>query len=316
MQIAQEAPAVPNRFVPRSGLLGVVVAGVFLLAPPAFGASELLPVVASTTVVADFVRSVGGNRVVVRPLAPAGADPHTFQPTPDSMQALASACAAFFNGSGLEEWWGQTVRSVGRKDLSMVELSKGLATIETPGHTHGVHSHNEGSDPHVWLDPVLVKQYADRIREALSRADTAGAASYAERAKAYQAELDALDAWIRAEVEKIPAGRRKIVTFHNAFQYFVKRYGLTVRGFVVASPGQEPSAKALADLVRRIKTEQVPAVFIEADFNPKLLETLGRDAGVKVVTNLYDGSLTDGPPADSYLSMMRHNVTTMVNALR
>lgn len=305
-----------NRFVPRAGLLAIVVAAFFLLAPPAVGASEPLPVVASTTVVADVVRNVGGDRVVVMPLAPAGADPHTFQPTPNSMKALASARVAFFNGSGLEEWWDNTVKSVSRKDLSVVELSKGLATIKTPGHTYGVHGHTEGADPHVWLDPVLVKQYVDRIREALSRTDTAGAASYAERAKAYQAKLDELDAWIRAEVEKIPAGRRKIVTFHNAFQYFVKRYGLTVKGFVVASPGKEPSARALADLVQRIKTEQVPAVFIEADFNPKLLETLGRDAGVKVVTNLYDGSLTDGPPADSYLGMMRHNVTTMVNALR
>lgn len=305
-----------NRFVPRAGLLAIVVAGVFLLAPPAVGASEPLPVVASTTVVADFVRNVGGDRVVVMPLAPAGADPHTFQPTPDSMKALASARVAFFNGSGLEEWWGKTVKSLGRKDLSMVELSRGLATIESPGHTHGAHSHTEGSDPHVWLDPVLVKRYVDRIREALSRTDTAGAASYAERAKAYQAKLDELDAWIRAEVETVPAERRKIVTFHNAFQYFAKRYGLAVKGFVVASPGKEPSAKALADLVQRIRKERVPAVFSEADFNPKLLQTLGRDAGVKVVTDLYDGSLTDGPPADSYLGMMRHNVTTMVNALR
>lgn len=304
-----------NRFVPRAGLLGSLVAGLCVLAP-AVGAAEPLPVSASTTVIADFVRNVGGDRVVVTPLAPAGADPHTFQPTPGSMKALASARVAFFNGSGLEEWWGKTVKSLGRKDLSMVELSRGLATIKLPGHTHGARSHTEGSDPHVWLDPVLAKQYADRIREALARADTAGAASYAERAKAYRAKLDALDAWIRAEVETVPAGRRKIVTFHNAFQYFAKRYGLAVKGFVVASPGKEPSAKALADLVQRIRKEQVPAVFSEADFNPKLLQALGRDAGVKVVTDLYDGSLTDGPPADNYLSMMRHNVTTMVNALR
>jgi ABC-type Zn uptake system ZnuABC Zn-binding protein ZnuA len=284
--------------------------------PHAVRASEPLPVVASTTVIADLVRNVGGDRVAVTPLAPAGVDPHTFQPTPDSMKALASARVAFFNGSGLEEWWGKTVKSVARKDLPLVELSKGLATVKMPGHKRGGHSHAAGPDPHVWLDPVLVKQYADRIREALVLADTAGAASYAERAKAYQAKLDELDTWIRSEVEKVPATRRKIVTFHNAFQYFANRYGFSVKGFVVASPGKEPSAKAMAELVRRITQEQVPAVFIEADFNPKILETLGRDAGVKVVTNLYDGSLTDGPPAASYLDMMRHNVATMVGALR
>ncbi len=305
-----------SRFSTRPVALGTIVVVLFLLAPHSVRAAEPLSVVTSTTVIADLVRNVGGNRVAVTSLAPAGTDPHTFQPTPDSMKALASARVAFLNGSGLEEWWGKTVKSVGRKDLPVVELSKGLATVKMPGHQHGGHSHAAGPDPHVWLDPVLVKQYADRIREALSRADTAGAASYAERAKAYQAKLDELDAWIRSEVEKVPETRRNIVTFHNAFQYFANRYGFSVKGFVVASPGKEPSAKAMAELVRRIKQEQVPAVFIEADFNPKILETLGRDAGVKVVTNLYDGSLTDGPPAASYLDMMRHNVTTMVGALR
>jgi ABC-type Zn uptake system ZnuABC Zn-binding protein ZnuA len=279
-------------------------------------AAEPLPVVASTTVIADLVRNVGGDRVAITPLAPAGADPHTFQPTPDTMKALASARVGFFNGSGLEEWWGKTVKSVGRKDLPAVELSKGLATAKMPGHQHGGHSHAAGPDPHVWLDPVLVKQYVDRIREALSRVDMAGAASFAERAKTYQARLDELDAWIRSEVEKVPAARRKMVTFHNAFQYFAARYGIAITGFVVASPGKEPSAKALAELTRRIKQEQIPAVFAEADFNAKMLEALAKDAGVKVVTNLYDGSLSNGPPAGTYLNMMRHNVTEMVRALR
>jgi len=307
---------VSSRFSTRPVLLGAIVVGLFFLAPHRVRAAEPLPVVASTTVIADLVRNVGADRVAVAPLAPAGTDPHTFQPTPDTMKALALARLAFFNGSGLEEWWGKTVKSVGRKDLPVVELSKGLATVKMPGHKHGGHSHAAGLDPHVWLDPILVKQYAARIREALTRADQTNAAAYAERATAYQVKLDELDAWIRSEVEKIPAARRKIVTFHNAFQYFANRYGLTVKGFVVASPGKEPSAKALAELVTRIKQEQIPAVFAEADFNPKMLEALAKDAGVKVVTNLYDGSLSSGPPAATYLNMMRHNVTQMANALR
>jgi len=279
-------------------------------------ATDPLPVATSSTVIADFVRNIGGDRVVVRPLAPAGTDPHTFQPTPDTMKTLAQARIVFFNGTGLEEWWGKAVRSVKQTEVPVIELSRGLATITMPGHSHGGRTHSEGLDPHVWLDPVLVRGYADKIREGLSRVDAANASGYTEHAKTYQATLDELDAWIRAEVQKIPAGRRKIVTFHNAFQYFATRYGFTVKGFVVASPGKEPSAKTLAELTRRIKQEQVPAVFAEADFNPKILATLGRDAGVTVVTNLYDGSLSDGPPADTYVTMMRHNVTTMVNALR
>jgi manganese/iron transport system substrate-binding protein len=289
--------------------LAVSLAAFLGLAPNFALAANPLSVVTSNTVLADLVANVGGNKVQVRALAPAGTDPHTFQPTPDSIKTLSQARVAFFNGSGLEEWWDKTVRSVKKPEVPVIELSKGLATIRMLGH-------NGGYDPHVWLDPNLVKAYVEKIRDALSRADGANAGFYAGRAKAYQVKLDELDAWIRIEVEKIPSARRKIVTFHDAFQYFANRYGLAVKGFVVASPGKEPSAKALAELTRRIKEEQIPAVFAEADFSPKLLEVLAKDAGVKVVTNLYDDSLSSGPPADTYINMLRHNVTQTVNALK
>jgi ABC-type Zn uptake system ZnuABC Zn-binding protein ZnuA len=270
-------------------------------------------VVTSNTVLADLVAQVGGEMVQVRSLAPRGADPHTFQPTPDAMTRLAQARLVFFNGAGLEEWWTKTIKGAKRPGVPVIELSKGLATLTLPGEGHG---HAAEPDPHAWLDPILAKTYVDRIREALAGVDPPHAAAYAARATAYQGELDALDAWIRDEVAQVPAARRKLVTFHDAFQYFAKRYGLAARGYIVPSPGKEPSAKAMAALVQRIKREQIPAVFAEADFNAKLLEVLGRDAGVRVVTNLYDGSLSDGPPADSYLNLMRHNVRTIVGALK
>lgn len=302
----------PTRRLP----LGVFVAALIALGPNAAPAAVPLPVVTSNTVIGDFVRNVGGDRVDVHALAPAGTDPHTFQPTPESMKTLSRARVAFFNGSGLEEWWDKTVRSVGRKDLPLVELSKGLATIKMPGEKHAGHSHAGSLDPHVWLDPQLAKTYIERIRDALARVDAANGALYTNGAKAYRRALDDLDAWIRSQVELIPPHRRKIVTFHNAFQYFAARYGFTVTGFLVASPGKEPSAKAMAELVRRIKHERIPAVFAEADFNPKMLEALAKDAGVTVVTTLYDGSLSNGPPADTYIAMMRHNASEIVRALR
>ena len=306
------------RGVVVSGLVCMTAIGLVAASRNALSAqiNPSVSVVTSNTVLADLVANVGGDTVQVRALAPAGTDPHTFQPTPESIRLLSQARVAFFNGAGLEEWWDKTIRSVKKPDVPVIELSKGLATIKRPGHSHGGHSHAEGQDPHVWLDPILVKAYVDKIRDGLSQVDPTNAGAYTERAQAYKAKLDELDAWIRTEVGKIPAARRKIVTFHNAFQYFANRYGLAVKGFIVASPGKEPSAKALAELVRRIKQEQIPAVFAEADFNSKMLEVLARDAGVKIVTNLYDGSLSSGPPADTYLNMMRHNVTQMVNALR
>lgn len=283
---------------------------------PHAAAAPAVPVVTSTTVFADFVRQVGGDLVRVRALAPAGTDPHTFQPTPDTIKALAQARAAFYNGAGLEEWWEKLVRSGGRKDLVAVELSAGLATRRPARGPQDGHGDRGGVDPHAWLDPVLAQAYVERIREGLSRVDPANAPAYAERTARYQRALDELNGWIRAEIERVPASRRKLVTFHDAFQYFAARYGLAVRGFVVASPGKEPSAKAMAELTRLVKQEQVPAVFAEADFNPKLLESLARDAGVKVVTTLYDGSLSTGPPADTYLNLMRHNVAQIASALR
>jgi ABC-type Zn uptake system ZnuABC Zn-binding protein ZnuA len=284
-----------------------------VFAGPAGASAAPLPVIASTTVLADLVKQVGGDRVQVNSLAPAGADPHTYQPTPEGMRLLSRARLVFFNGAGLEEWWTKAVRAIARKDTPVVELSRGLATIKNPG---GGRGHAGDADPHVWLDPTKAALYVERIRDALSQADAAKAGYYAERAKAYQGELQALDRWIQAEVAKIPPAHRKLVTFHNAFQYFAARYGFAVQGFIVASPGKEPSAKRLAELVRLIRQERIPAVFAEADFNPKMLETLAREAGVKVVTNLYDGSLTAGPPADSYLALMRYDVTQIVGALQ
>jgi ABC-type Zn uptake system ZnuABC Zn-binding protein ZnuA len=273
-------------------------------------------VVTSNTVLADLAHKVGGEKVDVRALAPRGADPHTFQPTPDTMRQLGQAKVVFFNGAGLEEWWAKAVKAIPSKGTPVIELSRGLATLKQPAGSHPGHGHGDGADPHVWLDPLLTRQYVERIRDGLARVDPANGPHYAERTRAYQQELDALDAWIRAEVEKVPPARRKLVTFHNAFQYFAARYGFAVKGYIVASPGKDPSAKRMAELVKRIKQEGIPAVFAEADFNPKLLETLAREAGVKVVTNLYDGSLSDGPPADSYVNMMRHNVTMITNALK
>jgi ABC-type Zn uptake system ZnuABC Zn-binding protein ZnuA len=314
---SREASAMrrPSRWFARVGFTAVIsLASLPSITTAGAGAPAKLPVVTSITVLADLVGKVGDDRVEVRALAPAGTDPHTFQPTPSSIKTLSAARVVFFNGSGLEEWGNRILKSVAARDLRVIELSQGLATLQAPGGQ--LATRTPEPDPHVWLDPILTKSYIERIRDTLSRVDPVNQASYTDHARAYQAKLDELDAWIRTEVDTIPPTRRKLVTFHDAFQYFAKRYGLEVKGFVVTSPGKEPSAKTLAELTRRIKQEQIPAVFAEADFNAKLLQVLARDAGVKVVTNLYDGSLSNGPPAESYINLMKHNVAMIVGALR
>ncbi|MBI3122405.1 MAG: zinc ABC transporter substrate-binding protein, partial [candidate division NC10 bacterium] len=232
---------------------------------------------------------------------------HTYQPTPNDIKAVAQAGIVFYNGAHLEEWIDDTIRSAGKQDLPIVVLSHGLPTIAETGNQ---------PNPHLWLDVANAKAYVEKIRDALAKVDGTNAGYYADRAKTYLAQLDELDTWIQAEVEKIPKARRKLVTFHDAFPYFARRYGFSLHGVVVASPGKEPTARDLTLLARRIKREEVPAVFAEAQFNPKAMEVLARDVGVKVITNLYNDSLSSGPEANSYIALMKHNVTQIVKALR
>lgn len=268
---------------------------------------QKLTVVTTMTVLADLIRQVGGDKVEVQALVPAGQDVHTFQPTPGDIQIVSRARIAFYNGVHLEEWLAPTIQAAGRPDLQSVVLAEGLPLIQEAG---------EEPNPHLWLDVQNAKVYVERIRDALSKADGANAGFYAEHAQRYLGELDALDAWIRTQVATIPPARRKLVTFHDAFPYFARRYGLSLVGVAVASPGKEPSARETAALIRRITQQQVPAIFAEDQFSPKLMELLAKDAGVRVVTNLYDDSLSSGPEASTYIAMMRHDVTEIVNALK
>jgi len=268
---------------------------------------QKLTVVTTLTVLADMIQQVGGDKIQVKALVPPGGEVHTYQPTPDDIKAVAQARIVFYNGAHLEEWIDETIRSAGKPDLPIAVLSQGLPVISEDGGE---------PNPHLWLDVANAKAYVEKIRENLGNVDTANAAHYADRAKAYLAQLDELDKWILAEVEAIPKARRKLVTFHDAFPYFARRYGFTLHGFLVASPGKEPSARELTQLARRIKGAKVPAVFAEAQFNPKAMEVLARDTGVKVVTNLYNDSLSPGPEANSYMALMKHNVSQIVNALK
>jgi ABC-type Zn uptake system ZnuABC Zn-binding protein ZnuA len=268
---------------------------------------QKLAVVTSLAVLADLIQQVGGDKVQVKALVPPGGEVHTYQPTPDDIKSVARARIVFYNGAHLEEWIDETIRSAGKPHLPIVVLSQGLPTITEAGNQ---------PNPHLWLDVSNAKAYVEKIRENLSRVDGTNAAYYADRAKSYFAQLDDLDKWIQSKVETISKARRKLVTFHDAFPYFARRYGFSLKGFLVASPGKEPSARELTVLARQIKQEQVPAVFAEAQFNPKAMEVLAGDVGVRVITNLYSDSLSTGPEANTYIAMMKHDVTEIVDALK
>jgi len=284
------------------------------LSPTPLGAGERLRVVATTTIVGDVVARVGGDAMELMVLLPPGADPHTYEPTPADLTAVARAHVLFVNGLGLEGFLERTLRNVG--DVPVVPVSAGIQPRHLEEH-EGKESHAHGeADPHVWLDVRNVLVWVENIRQALSALDPAHAEQYAANAAAYRAELEALDAWILEQVARVPPQNRKLVTNHPAFGYFADRYGFEqVAAVYPISPGAEPSAREIAKLEETIRRFGVPAVFAETTVNPKLAEQVARDTGVRLVT-LYTGSLgRPGSGAETYVAMMRYNVRAIVEAL-
>jgi zinc/manganese transport system substrate-binding protein/manganese/iron transport system substrate-binding protein len=278
-------------------------------APPAAGPR----VVASTTVFADMVTRVGGDRVAaVRSIVPAGVDVEDYEPTPDDLQALSQADLLVMNGLALDRWVPKLVQAA-NPGITTLVLSDGLPVLGVG--TSDDEDIAQNGNPHFWLDPHYAKVYVRKIHDELVALDPDGSATYDANTTAYLAQLDDLDAWIQQQVATIPSENRKLVTFHEAYPYFAARYGFQLIGVITPSPGQDPSAGELAQLVDRVKAAHVKAVFSEAQFSPKLTQTLADEAGVQqVITDLYNDSLGD-PPADSYIGMMRYDVGRMVQAL-
>jgi ABC-type Zn uptake system ZnuABC Zn-binding protein ZnuA len=307
----------------RNVLAGVLVAVTLILvacgtsggsaAPAGSGGPAITPgpgaikVVTTTTVFADIVRAVGGSRTDVRSIIPPGVGPEDYEPKPDDARSLADAQLIVSNGVGLDDFLDRLLSSGSGGTTPRLVLGEGIPPITIDGQPN----------PHFWLDPTLVKSgYLPKIVTALSALAPADAATFQANATAYGTQLDALDAELKAKVDTLPAANRKLVTFHDAFPYFARHFGFELVGVVVANVGQEPNAAELAALVEKVKAAGVKAVFSEAQFNPKLAQTLADEAGIKqVVTTLYNDAL--GPaPADSYPGMMRWNVDKIVEALR
>ncbi len=263
------------------------------------GQAAEVKVVATLDLFADFVRQVGGDRVDVSTLIPAGADPHTYEPGPRRVAKLTKADLVIVNGLGLEAALEDVVEENTSSSAILVELVEGLPVID--------------KNPHLWLNVQNAIAYVERIRDALAEIDPAGAEAYRANADSYLTELRTLDEEVTAAIDSIPPERRKLVTFHDAFPYLAQRYGLEVIGVVVASPGKEPSAKDVANLVDAIAAEDVPAVFKEPQLNARILELAADDAGVEVCT-LYSGTLDK--KVNTYVKLMRFNAKELTRCLR
>ena len=269
----------------------VVLAAVALLAIACSSGSDAtgrLRVVTSLELLADMARQVGGDRVDVNAILPSGADPHTFEAAPGRVADIARADLLFVNGLGLE---GNLLDVIDQNAGGpVVRLADGLDTID--------------GNPHLWLDATLAAGYVESIRDALIEQDPTGSDAYTANAGAYLDELAALDVEIAEEIDAIPPDSRRLVTFHDAYPYLARRYGLEIVGFVVPSPGQEPNPGDVADLVDAIREQEVRAVFKEPQFNASVLEFAADEADVRVLDLLSD-AYTDG--VGSYVELMRFN---------
>ncbi|HTO78242.1 MAG TPA: zinc ABC transporter substrate-binding protein [Methylocystis sp.] len=264
-----------------------------------------LPVVASFSILGDFVREVGGDAVALSVIVGPDSDAHVYEPTPADARKVSEAKLVFVNGLGLEGWFDRLVAAADAK-ARLVVATAGI----TPKKLEG------GLDPHAWQDVANARRYAENIRDALKAADPARAALYEARAAAYIATLDALDKEVASAIAAIPSQRRRIVSTHDAFGYFSARYGLAFIAPQGVSTEAEPSARDIARIIDTARREKVAAVFLENISDPRLARRLAKESGVKLGGELYSDALSkpDGP-APSYVAMMRHNVEELTKAL-
>ena len=278
-------------------------------------AGPTLLATASTGIVADWVRHVGGTHVEVFSLVPTDGDPHTFQPGVLAVTRVADADIVFTVGLGLEAaWLDELVRNAAADPSRIVKLGEAADPRDVAGA-----GDRRIPDPHFWLDPLRVGQAIDEIAARLSVLDPEREISYGENAAVYRYRLGVLHAEITEQVASVPPERRVLVTSHDSFRYFAARYGFRIVGAVI--PGvtteREASAAELARLTDAIRANDVPAVFAEASVSDRLVSAVAGETGARVVGSLRVGALgSPGSGADTYIGMMRADVEAIVEALR
>ena len=287
-----------------------------ILSAPAV-AADRLPVVASFSILGDMTARVGGDRVAVTTLVGPDGDAHVYEPTPDDVRAVAAARLLVVNGLGFEGWMDRLAGASGYAG-PVVVASRGVAPREIVEEEHADaegHDHH-GIDPHAWQDVANAVTYVRNIAAGLDAADPAGKATYDANAAAYVADLEALDAEVRAALATLPAERRKIITSHDAFGYFGAAYGLRLSAPEGISTEAEASAADVAALIRQIRADAVPAIFVENIKDRRLIDQIAAETGAAVGGELYTDALSDKDgPAPTYVEMIRHNVKTLAEAL-
>ncbi|MEX1118007.1 MAG: zinc ABC transporter substrate-binding protein [Terrimicrobiaceae bacterium] len=279
--------------------------------------SEKLVVASLSTVLSDFARQVGGERVEVVEVVKAGDDPHLFEPGPGDVKTISKAKIVLANGLGFEGYLDKLKAGVGKGPVFVIagDAVKPLMMAHDHEHHDHDHDHGDGADPHWWHSVSNAKLAVREVRDAFIKADPAGAATYQANTQTYLRALEELEQACKLEVAKLPKSQRVLVTSHDALGYFANDHGFTVLAVQGVSTSDQPSSKKIKDLIDKIKALGVKAIFAENIENPKVLEELTRETGAVMGGVLYADGLGEGQEG-TYEGMVRHNVTTIVRALK
>jgi len=285
----------------------IIIALLFLsLSTGSYSHAEKIKVIASIVPIADFVTQIGGEQVEVTLLLPPGASPHIYEPTPKTISDIADAKIFVKIGAGLEFWAEKIIKASGNENLVVVTASSGIPLIHEPR----AHSPS-GVDPHIWLDPTIASMIVTKIEKSLIEVDPLNAEFYMLNASVYRKKLSQLDREISEKVMTFKI--KEYVTFHTAWNYFSKRYGLIVAGVIQESPGKEPSPKHIAKIIKEIKRIGSSVIFVEPQFNPKIAETVARECNAKIV--LLD-PIGGQKGKETYVDLMRYNISAMERVMK
>lgn len=296
-----------------------------LISHAAARADEKIPVVATFSIVGDLTQRIGGDAISLTTLVGPDEDAHVFEPAADAQRAVAGAKLLVANGLGFEPWLQRLTEAAAFKG-KLVEATKGIEPLAWTG-DEGGHDSDAGAeasdhdpdsvDPHAFQDPKLVLTYIDNIAAGLAEVDPADAPTFQRNADALKLQYRALDADLTASIGILPANKKRVLTSHDAFQYFGHAYGIQFIGVQGVSTESEPSARDLKNIVEQIKAGKINAVFIENMNDPRFIESLSADTGITVGGDLYADALSgpDGPASD-LLSLYRHNQEELLKALK
>jgi zinc/manganese transport system substrate-binding protein len=300
------------------GLFISLVCG-FLSALSAYGA-DVLKVASFSTVLTEIAQQVGGNRVSVAGLVKPGEDPHEYQPTPDDLIQAGDAKLILLSGKHLEHYLDKVQQATGGKAASLsvgdaLPNLKMKADPDEPQTKAAADRNGMIDDPHWWNSVANAEKATLIVRDELIKLDPANRADYEKNANSYLAKLEELDKWAKRKVAELPRDKRKLVTSHDAFQYLAKNYGFAVYAIEGVSTETEPSDRHIAELIDEIKKQHVKAIFLESTLNPKVASEITKETGAQIGGTLYADGLGDGD-GSTYDGMVRHNITTIVDALK